>query len=137
MSHELKIRVYYEDTDAGGIVFYANYLKFAERARTEYLRALGYENGALREREGLLFVVRRVEADYMSSARLDDILTVKTGVIEAKNASFAMKQSVFCGDNLLCDMTVWLVCVDLQVKPVRLPDDLKKALLKENNGASL
>lgn len=128
-SHEIPIRVYYEDTDAGGIVFYANYLKYAERGRTELLRAAGLENRAILMEDGLLFVVRRVEADYLKPARLDDLLTVKTGVKAINNASFIMKQTIFCHDSMLFSMDVTLVCVTKEAKPVRVPDKIKQKLL--------
>jgi len=128
ISQDLPIRVYYEDTDAGGVVFYANYLKFAERGRTELLRSAGFENKSLMDNEGILFVVHRVEADYLGPARLDDVLTVKTVVDTIGNSSFTMKQSVLRGDKILCDMSIRLVCVTLEGRPVRVPDHLKKAL---------
>lgn len=128
MAHQLDIRVYYEDTDAGGIVYYANYLKFCERGRTELLRSAGFENKPLMEREGFIFVVRHLEADYLASAYLDDILTVNTSVDLLKNASFVMKQYIFRHDVKLFEMTVTLVCVGTNGKPVRLPDNLRRAL---------
>ncbi len=135
MTHTMDIRVYYEDTDAGGIVYYANYLKFCERGRTELLRCAGLENKPLMEREGFIFVVRHLEADYIASAYLDDILTLKTSVEMVKNASFLMKQSVFCHRNdeekKLFEMDVTLVCVGTNGKPARLSDDLKKVLLND------
>ena len=124
----MNIRVYYEDTDAGGIVFYANYLKFAERGRTEYLRSIGFENTSLEAEHGMLFVVRHVEADYLASARLDDELTVETEIIELKNASFVMKQVVFCHQKPIFTMKVVLVAVNNDKKPVKLPEKLKDAL---------
>lgn len=131
--HNLEIRVYYEDTDAGGIVYYANYLKFCERSRTELLRSAGFENKPLMEREGFIFVVRHLEADYIASAYLDDVLTVKTSVETVKNASFIMKQTIFCHrndeDKKLFEMDVTLVCVGTNGKPVRLTDELRKALI--------
>lgn len=130
-THNLDIRVYYEDTDAGGIVYYANYLKFCERGRTELLRSAGFENKPLMEREGFIFVVRQLEADYLASACLDDMLRVETSVSSIKNASFAMKQSVYRKDRMLFDMTVTLVCVGTNGKPVRLPEHLKRALNHE------
>lgn len=131
MSHSIDIRVYYEDTDAGGIVYYANYLKFCERGRTELLRCAGFENKPLWEREGFIFVVRHLEADYIASAYLDDILTVTTSVREVKNASFLMKQTIFRHDKKLFEMDVTLVCVGTNGKPVRLPVNVKEALLNE------
>ena len=131
MTHEINIRVYYEDTDAGGIVYYANYLKFAERGRTEYLREKNLENRALMEQNGVLFVVRHVEADYLYPARLDDILRVETKLAEIKNASFVMNQSIFCHDRLLFKMDVVLACVDADGKLVRIPDIIRNNLKDE------
>jgi len=133
--HSTEIRVYYEDTDAGGIVYYANYLKFAERGRTELLRSAGFENQVLLGTKGLAFVVRHIEAGYHEPARLDDVLIVKTRVADIKNASFDMEQTIYCRNRLLFSMTVKLACVDMNKngKPVRLPGDLKEALtVKEN-----
>ena len=127
-SHSIDIRVYYEDTDAGGIVFYANYLKFAERGRTEYLRNLGFENKSLMDKQGVIFVVRKIEADYLTPAYLDDMLRMETSVIELKNASFKMKQSLFRHKELVFSVDVILVCVDRAGKPVRLPDELRTAM---------
>ena len=128
--HELNIRVYYEDTDAAGIVYYANYLKFAERGRTEHLRSLGFENKSLRENEGLAFVVRHIEADFYAPATLDDCLTVETEVIGLKNASFVMKQGIFCENKHLFDMKLVLVCVNKAGKPVKLPENMQNSLIQ-------
>lgn len=130
--HRIQFRAYYEDTDAGGIVYYANYLRFAERGRSEYLRAAGFENSLLQDKQGVMFIVRYLEADYLAPARLDDFLTVETIIDSVKNASFVMNQAVKCGDKLLFSMKVTLVCVDQDAKPVKLPEDLKGAL--ERNG---
>ena len=127
-AHNFDIRVYYEDTDAGGIVFYANYLRFAERGRTEYLRDLGYENKSLMDKQGVIFVVRKIEADYLTPSYLDDMLRMETSVIELKNASFKMKQSLFRHNELIFSVDVILVCVDRTGKPVRLPDELRTAM---------
>lgn len=129
MTHSMDIRVYYEDTDAGGIVYYANYLKFCERGRTELLRDAALENTSIAERHGVLFVVRHLEADYFAPAFLDDEITVKTTVEDIRGASFVMEQSVFRRDELLFKMCVTLVCVDTNnKKPVRVPDDMRQAL---------
>ena len=135
MTHIFSIRVYYEDTDAGGIVYYANYLKFAERARTELLRTAGIESASLRKTEGILIVVRHVEADYRAPARLDDLLTVETVVKEVGNSSFSMHQRVLRDKEVLCAMTVKLVCVGLQGRPVRIPGVLKEILAPYMVGA--
>lgn len=134
MIHAVQIRVYYEDTDAGGIVYYANYLKYAERGRTEWLRARRLENSVLRGEEGILFVVRRVEADYHKPARLDDFLEVRSRVTGFKNASFSMDQEIWRGDEKLFGMKVDLACVDVNGKPARLPGKVRKALEDGQSG---
>lgn len=127
----LEIRVYYEDTDAGGIVYYANYLRFCERGRTELLRRAGFENKSLAEQRGLLFVVRRLGAQYHSPARLDDLLGLETTVSEIGNSSFTMAQRVTKDGKVLFEMDVQLVCVNENARPVRMPDDLKQILAGE------
>lgn len=124
----MQIRVYYEDTDAGGVVYYANYLKFAERARTELLRTLGFENKTLRDNDGVLLVVHRIEADYLKSARLDDLLTVQTVMDEIRNSSFSMKQVITREGVALFNLTVRIVCINLDGRPLRVPEPLKAAL---------
>lgn len=124
----IAVRVYYEDTDAGGIVYYANYLKYAERGRTELLRSLGFENKALMESSNLLFVVRHLEADYMSGAKLDDLLDIHTSVVEIRNASFTMYQTVSRSGEILFTLRVKLACINTDGRPVRAPDNLKTAL---------
>ena len=96
------VRVYYEDTDAGGVVFYANYLKFFERARTEMLRAMGYEQDELIANEGIIFVVRSVQVDYLSPARFNEQLQVSAKVSLAKKASLTFEQVITRGDDVLC-----------------------------------
>ena len=119
------VRVYYEDTDAGGIVFYANYLKFFERARTEWLRALGVNQQALIEREGAAFVVRRATIDYRAPARLDDELTLTLDIAKLGNASVDFVQKAYRGDQLLAEAQVKVGCVDLAaVRPRSLPPDV-------------
>lgn len=127
-SHTLNIRIYYEDTDAGGIVYYANYLKFCERGRTELLRAAGLENTSIAAEYGILFVVRHLEADYFSPAMLDDEIRVETAVEEMRGASFVMKQSVFRSAELLFRMSVTLVCVDQNKRPVKITRELRDGL---------
>jgi acyl-CoA thioester hydrolase len=131
IQHAIPIRVYYEDTDAGGIVYYANYMKFCERGRTEYLRFCGFEHKSLKAEKGMIFVVRRLEAEYYAPSHLDDELTVRTSVGEVKNASFAMTQEILRGEAVVFEMTVWLVCINLEGRPVGMPADMKKALGKE------
>lgn len=126
-SFQIAFRVYYEDTDAGGIMYYANYLKFAERARTELLRSLGYQQQTLREEEGLGFVVRRLEVDYHHPAKLDDQLMVDTIVSSLQRSSLTMTQRLIRDRDVLAKLEVQLVCVDAVGKPVRMPDVMQAA----------
>ena len=125
---ELKARVYFEDTDAGGIVYYVNYLKFMERARTELLRSLGFDQSAL-QRENTLFVVHSVSARYHAPAQLDDELVISTGVLELKRASIRFAQQVRRADGrLLCEGEVLVACVSAdRYKPVMMPPVLGAA----------
>ena len=125
------IRVYWEDTDAGGIVFYANYLKFFERARTEWLRSLGLEQRALRERTGQMFVVGETFVRYHRAARLDDELLVTARVQETGRASLIIAQQAMLKANsvLLCDGTIRIGWVEgASLKPARIPPILLEAL---------
>ena len=125
----LPVRVYYEDTDAGGVVYYANYLKFCERARTEWLRTLGVSQQALIDEHGLAFVVRSVQADYLASARLDDALEVVTRVAMLRRASLLFEQQVMRGQELLFTTRVLLASIDLhRQKPVAIPASLHALL---------
>ncbi len=126
------VRVYYEDTDAGGVVFYANYLAFMERARTEWLRQLGFENQQLREQESVIFIVRRVTLDYVQPARLDDALTVSVGVLQLKRASLIVEQQILRGEQLLCQGEIQLACVDASdFRPTAIPQHVRDRM---NNG---
>ena len=126
------VRVYWEDTDAGGVVYYANYLKFMERARSEWLRALGFEQDVLRDEAGVVFVVRRVEIDYLSSARFNDQIDVDVSVHEVGRASFSVKQTLTRGPTRLVSAQLRLACVDAShFKPVRIPPPILQALAQE------
>lgn len=117
----IAVRVYYEDTDLAGIVYYANYLKFIERGRSEWVRARGIDQTLLREEAGLVFAVRRVAADYLRPARFDDLLTVETRLVEARGARLVMAQRVLRGDEVLFTATVTLACIDRSGRPARIP----------------
>jgi acyl-CoA thioester hydrolase len=116
------VRVYWEDTDAGGVVFYANYLKFFERARTEWLRASGIEQRALQETTGSIFVVADVALRYLAPAKLDDLLTVTVKVLEVGKASIGLEQQAWRGEVLLAQGTVRVGCVNAtSLRPCRIP----------------
>ena len=118
--HLFECRVYYEDTDLAGIVYYANYLRFIERARSEWVRGLGVDQAALRAERGLVFAVRRLEADYLSPARFDELLTVRTGVEARSPARLVLRQEIGCGARPVFSARVTLVCLDANGRPVRL-----------------
>ena len=128
-AHELAVRVYFEDTDAGGIVYHANYLRFAERARTELLRCRGYHNRQLAEEHGLLFAVARAELAFLLPARLDDLLTVRTTPLSFKGVRLELLQEVWRGDTQLARIEVTLALIDRDsLRPKRLPAPLRQAL---------
>jgi acyl-CoA thioester hydrolase len=129
-AHRFALRVYYEDTDAAGIVYYANYLKFAERARTEMLRQLGFEQEALRRTTGRVFAVRHCSADYLAPARLDDALLVATRLTALGGASLTVVQEIACGDRILVRLALRLACLDADGRPARLPSALRAALAR-------
>jgi len=128
MIHKHEYRVYYEDTDAGGIMYHAQYISWCERGRAEYLREVGLNSSAIVAEEKVMFVVRHLEADYFKPARLDDLLRVESSVKEMRNSSFLMNQSIFCQDSMLFSMTVTIVCVDMSGRPVRIPERIRKIL---------
>jgi acyl-CoA thioester hydrolase len=127
--HVYPVRVYYEDTDVGGVVYYANYLKFAERARTEMLRLIGFPHSEMMERDGCAFAVRRCEADYIQPARFDDSLEVHTDSIDMEAASLWLDQRVKRNGDDLAVLRVRLACVGQNGKPARLPARLRTALM--------
>lgn len=128
--HSVDFRVYYEDTDAGGVVYYANYLKFAERARTEMLRDKGIDQSKLAENEGILFVVRHAEIDLMKPARLDDKLNIHTEITDISGVKINMTQKISANGNEVAVVKVVIASISKDFKPIRLPETLKKKLLK-------
>jgi len=124
------IRVYYEDTDAGGVVFYANYLKFFERARTEMLRKQGFEQDILMSEAKIIFVVKSIQVDYLSPARFNDYLDVSAEIVQAKKISLDFKQLIYHQQTLLCKASVRIACLDAQtMKPKKIPDYLLDKLI--------
>ncbi|OHC76522.1 MAG: tol-pal system-associated acyl-CoA thioesterase [Rhodospirillales bacterium RIFCSPLOWO2_12_FULL_58_28] len=124
-AHVFPVRVYYEDTDAGGIVYYANYLKFAERARTEMLRDLGAENSKIMKSDGIVMAVHHCSADYLKPARLDDMLAVHTRLVKIGGASLHLDQTVVRDGEDIARMKIRLVCMTLAGSSARLPENLR------------
>ena len=125
-THLLPVRVYYEDTDAGGIVYHASYLRFAERGRTEMLRANGFEHAEILKTQGIAFTVISMSINFRSPAKLDDLLSVQTGMKEVKGASMEMEQKIYRGGILLADMSVKIACIDKAGKAARLPEAVRE-----------
>ncbi|MCV2368810.1 tol-pal system-associated acyl-CoA thioesterase [Roseateles oligotrophus] len=131
-----EMRIYWEDTDAGGVVFYANYLKFFERARTEWLRELGFSQELMRLQDGVMFVVGSTQTRYLRPARLDDLLQVSVELREMGRASMLLFQQAFCGERLLAEGEIRIACVKSQsgsaqhsdLLPTRMPAALTRAL---------
>jgi acyl-CoA thioester hydrolase len=121
--HTLPLRVYYEDVDLAGVVYYANYLRFYERGRSEALWALGVDQTRMRE-EGRVFIVRRIEADYLAPARFEETIEVRTWIESAKRASLVMGQEIVRGGRTLNHAQVTVACMTLEGRPARLPSDL-------------
>ena len=128
MSHTLEIRVYYEDTDAGGIVYHARYLAFAERGRTEAMRAGGASHDELATSHGLIFVVRRAEMDYLRPARLDDLILVTTRTVAVGGASIVVRQEFAVGELAIGVLRVKLACIRRENgRPARIPERWRAA----------
>lgn len=123
MTHSFSVTVYYEDTDMGGIVYHANYLKFIERARSDWVRRLGIDQNAMRA-AGAVFVIHRIEADFLAPARLDDRLTVTTRAVESGRVRLVLDQEVRRGADLLFRARAALVAMSLDGRPRRMPPEL-------------
>ena len=130
MNFSFPVRVYYEDTDSGGVVYYANYLKFMERARTEYLRQLGFEQDQLIEKENIIFAVKRANVNYHLPARFNQLLDVTASVTEFKKASLLFEQKVIHQEDqrLLCSGTILIASLNAQsFKPCAIPQSIRDA----------
>ncbi len=142
------VRVYYEDTDSGGVVYYANYLKYMERARTEWLRSLGLEQDRLIKEEGVIFAVRSVQVDYLKPALFNQLLSVSAEIMETGKASLTFKQEVVVdknsiltgggseavsSDQVLCRGQIKIACLDAEsMRPYAIPDPVRKEILGDN-----
>lgn len=124
--HTVDYRVYYEDTDAVGIMYHANYISFCERGRSEMLRDLGLPASEIFDKLGIGFVIRHIDCDYLKMVKLDDLLTVETGVLSMKNTSFVMRQTIYCQNSPVFKMDVTVVCVDQNGKPTKAPEGLRE-----------
>ena len=123
------VRVYYEDTDAGGVVYYANYLKYLERARTEFLRALGFEQDALTQSHGVVFVVRKLIIEYLIAARFNEMLTATVELKRARRASMDFLQTVVRDREVCCTAEVRIACLDLAARrPCAIPNAITEVL---------
>ena len=128
---DYSFKVYYEDTDSGGVVYYANYLKFIERARTDLIQKLGFSLNQLSSELDSLFVVKKISCEYLTSARLEDALIVRTKILEVKNASFILNQNILKSEKLIFTSEILMVCINSYGKPVKIPKKLSN-LLNQN-----
>ena len=128
MTHTFALRVYYEDTDLAGIVYYANYLKFIERARSEWIATLGIDQRQMKDETGTVFAVRRVEADYLSPARFGDDLEVKTTTDTVTGARIVLRQDVLRDGELLFSAIVTIVAIGETGHPARLPANIRRSV---------
>lgn len=127
-AHRLTLRVYYEDTDLAGIVYHANYLKFIERARSEWVRTLGIDQSAMKAETGAVFAVARIEADFLSPARYDDLLEVRTLPVAASGARAVLVQEVWRDQTRLFAARVTLAVIGASGRPARMPQALRAAV---------
>ena len=135
MSDTIEIRIYYEDTDARGVVYYANYLKDFERARTEFLRKCGYLQNELLA-ENIIFIVNKLDIHYKKPVQLDQLIKIESSLSELKKASFSFNQRVVINSQIMCEANVLCGCVDLETKkPIALPDELRKKMLDKKNAS--
>ena len=125
---KFKIKIYYEDTDSGGVVYYANYLKFIERARTNLIQELGYSLKLLSDKYDCHFVVKNIECNYIQSAKLEDELSIQTKFLEIKKASFKLEQIIYREDKAIFESEVLMVNINSQGKPLKIPDLLISAI---------
>jgi len=125
---KFNVKVYYEDTDSGGVVYYANYLKFLERARSEAIYSLGFSNSGLFESHGILLIVKSCNIEYKKPAKFEDKLEIISEVLKFTKTSFIMKQDIIRNDELISVAEIHLVSVDKNGKPEKIPEDLKKKL---------
>ena len=127
------LKIYYEDTDAGGVVYYANYLKFIERARTEMINKLGFTLTTLLKKYDRLFLVKKIECDYIESCKLEDTLNVQSNILVLKNASFELEQNLLKQNKIIFRSKIVMVCVNSQGATSKIPNELH-SLMKNKDG---
>ncbi len=125
---KFNVKIYYEDTDSGGVVYYANYLKFLERARSEAIYSLGFSNTGLFESHGILLIVKSCNIEYKKPAKFEDKLQIISEIISFTKTSFIMKQDIKRNDELISAAEIHLVAVDKNGKPSKIPEELKQKL---------
>jgi acyl-CoA thioester hydrolase len=130
MEFKSRFKVYYEDTDSGGVVYYANYLKFLERARTDAITSLDFSNNKLVEKFGIFIIVKSCNLNFLRPAKLEDNLDIISKVMEVKNVSIKMKQNIFVNDSRIVEAEILLASVNNEGKPSKLPDEFKNELIK-------
>ena len=130
MEFKSRFKVYYEDTDSGGVVYYANYLKFLERARTDAISSLDFSNNKLVEKFGIFIIVKSCNLNFLRPAKLEDNLDIISKVIEVKNVSIKMKQNIYVNDSMIVEAEILLASVNNEGKPSKLPDEFKNELIK-------
>ena len=130
MEFKSNFKVYYEDTDSGGVVYYANYLKFLERARTDAITSLNFSNKNLKEKFGIYIIVKSCNLNFHKPAKLEDKLNIVSKVLEVKNVSIRMKQNIFVNDSMIVEAEILLASVDEKGKPSKLPVEFKSQLIK-------
>tara|TARA_A100001011_G_scaffold280221_1_gene290199 strand:- start:79 stop:477 length:399 start_codon:yes stop_codon:yes gene_type:complete len=131
--YSFNLKIYYEDTDSGGVVYYANYLKFIERARTELINQFGFTLNSLLKDYDRLFLVRKIECDYIKSCKLEDKLVIVSRILFVKKASFELEQNILKQKNIIFKSKILMVCVNSQGAPNKIPDVLY-SLMKNNDG---
>jgi acyl-CoA thioester hydrolase len=130
MEFESSFKVYYEDTDSGGVVYYANYLKFLERARTDAITSLGFSNNKIKEKFGIYIIVKSCNLNFLKPAKLEDNLKIVSKVLEVKNVSIKMRQNIYVNKSMITEAQILLASINNEGKPSKLPDEFKKQLIK-------
>ena len=130
MEFKSSFKVYYEDTDSGGVVYYANYLKFLERARTDAITSLGFSNNKLVEKFGIYIIVKSCNLNFLKPAKLEDKLNIISKVLEVKNVSIKMRQNIFVNESMIVEAEILLASINKVGKPSKLPDEFKNQLIK-------